>query len=100
MENEKILEQLKEAAKDEAFMEQLFASKDAQEFGNLLAQKNVEVNDDEVKQLYEGMKNGDEISEDDLDSVAGGMAVSTACWAIACGCAFLYGCYKSFRNKC
>lgn len=103
MNENKLLEQLKEAAQDEPFMESLYTSADHTEFAAKLLSKGIELSDDESKQLYEGMKNDpQELSEDSLDTVAGGFVISTstACWAIAGGCAFLYGCYKSFTKKC
>lgn len=101
MNENKLLEQLKNAATDEQFMEGLFTSVDYQEFAEKLATKDIVVSDEEAKQLYEGMKSGTgELSEDNLDNIAGGFGVVGACWAIAGGCAFLYGCYKSFTKKC
>lgn len=101
MNGNKLLEQLKEAAKDEQFMEGLFTSADHNEFASKLALKDIVLSDEEAKLLFEQMKNGvDELSEDNLDEVSGGLAISTACWLIAGGGAFLYGCYKSFRKKC
>lgn len=101
MNENKLLEQLKEAATDEQFMEGLFNSVDHKEFAAKLTTKGIEVTDEEAKQLYDGMKSeSGELSEDNLDNIAGGLATAGACWAIAGGCAFLYGCYKGFKKKC
>ena len=101
MNENKLLDQLKEAAKDEVFMEGVFVSSDCKEFASKLALKGIELTDEEAKQLYEGMKSeSSELAEDELDDVSGGLAISTAAWMVAGGASFLYGCYKSFKKKC
>lgn len=77
--------------KDQSFVEQLFAAETAEAAQALFASKDIQFTLEEVKQIGSGLcavAAGDELSADDLDAVAGGIALTTvaAVVSIIAGC--------------
>lgn len=98
MNDDKLLNSLKEMAKDEEFLITLGKSENEEIFNELLKTKHIEVDDSDAKILFDAMRSAqlDELSEDNLESVSGGWVG----WALVGGAAFLYGVYKGFTSKC
>ena len=78
-------ERIKELFADEAFVKQLLEQEEAEQVQELLRDKEVELSVEEINQLKDmvakmasGEINPDELSEDDLESVAGGIAMCPA----------------------
>lgn len=78
------LEQLKALEANETFMKELFMEDTPEKIQKKLETAGVQLTLDEVKELVrntvdcaERMKNSEELSEDALDNVAGGMAVAS-----------------------
>ena len=87
-----IIAKVEEVMKDQAFVEQLFAAETHEAAQALFAARGVEFTLEEVKQIGAGLKaaaeaNG-ELSADDLEAVAGGIALTTvaAVVSIISGC--------------
>lgn len=79
------LAQLKALEKNETFMKELFMEDTPEKIQKKLETAGVQLTLDEVKELVrntvdcaERMRNSEELSEEALDNVAGGFAVSTA----------------------
>ena len=75
--NNNISEQIKTLFENEAFVEKFTNAEDLSEIKQLFADNGVEMSDDEVKQFVEAVlslaeKGVGEMSEDQLDNVAGG----------------------------
>ena len=100
MNEQKFTEALHLAAKDEAFVEAACTAADAETFANILRTHGVEIGDEDAAQMYSMMQNqkSGELSEEDLDDVAGGF-FAPAAWAAAGGVAFLVGTWHGFRKK-
>ena len=75
-----VLVKVEEAMKDQAFVEQLAAAETAEAAQAVFASRDIEFTLEEVKQIGVGLRTelgGDELSADDLDAVAGGVALAT-----------------------
>ena len=83
------MEKLTELLKDKAFAEEFFKQETAEDAQKFLASKGVDVTIDELNQLRDAIvarlddSNGDELSDDQLDNVAGGFAIAAAAAVIA-----------------
>ncbi len=83
------MEKLTELLKDKAFVEEFFKQETAEDAQKFLAPKGVDVTIDELNQLRDAVvarlddSNGDELSDDQLDNVAGGIAVTTIAGIVA-----------------
>ena len=83
------MEKLTELLKDKAFAEEFFKQETAEDAQKFLASKGVDVTIDELNQLRDAIvtrlddSNGDELSDDQLENVAGGMAVATVAGIVA-----------------
>ena len=75
-----IIVKVEEAMQDKAFVEGLFAAETAEAAQLLFASRGIEFSLEEVKQIGAGLKaklSGDELNAEDLDAVAGGVALAT-----------------------
>ena len=90
-------ENLTKVFSDEAFLKELLAAESAEAAQKMLEDKGVNMSVDEINQLgeYAGKvisgeitaediqnQESDELSEDDLENVAGGFAITAACIAV------------------
>lgn len=73
-------ERIKEVFSDEAFLKELFSKETPEEVQVLLAEKDIALSIDEIVKLREILEkklqqaqSGEEISDDDLEEVAGGV---------------------------
>lgn len=95
MDVNKALESFKEAAKDESFVENLVANMDNyEEFAKVFDAKGVDWSEDDKRQLFDLVRADQELSEDNLNDVAGGSAFLTGMCLIGGGIAFAVGVIK------
>ena len=86
-------EKIQEVLAKEGFTEKLLACEEPEQVQALFAAEGIELTLDEVKQVGAGLNaalaEGDELDEDSLDSVAGGVAISAVAGAIVTGVTLL-----------
>lgn len=78
-------EKIQEVFSDEKFVESLLQMEEPEMVQNALKEKGIELTVEELEQIRERLENGaeGELSEDDLDQVSGGIAITTIVGAIA-----------------
>lgn len=94
---------IEEATKDDAFMEMLAKTENINDFSNALLQRGIEASSEQTETLFKAVKsaNADELGEDELDSVSGGIGVATVvAFGAAASCvACVYQYYKNKRGR-
>ncbi len=100
MEENKLLNALKEASKDETYMNRLINASSKEEFEKILSEREIEATLEEVEACYKAVSTtqDDEIKEEDLDEVTGGFCFTAAVGCAAC-VAFLVGYAHGRRCK-
>ncbi len=82
-------EKIKEVLAKEGFVEKLLACEEPEQVQALFSAEGIELTLDQVKQIGAGLNaslaEGDELDEDALDSVAGGVAISAIVGGIITG---------------
>ena len=94
-----IMRKLEELIQDEAFRKEMGACTDLKQIVELFAKEGISVTEAELKQTMAEVQSqmGEELGEEALDHVAGGIAVAT------CGAYLLWGagtCFVSAAYKC
>ena len=91
-------ERIKEVFSDEAFVKQLFEQESPEQVQELLLDKEIDLSVDEIKKLREliekhisGELNLEELSDEELESVSGGIVEVAAFFAILGGMLLLAG---------
>lgn len=73
---------MEEAFQDQAFEEKVLNCESKAELKELFASKGIEMSDEEIKQMVDHVNSlladGDELSEDSLDQVSGGIGIAAA----------------------
>ena len=93
------MRKLEELIQDEAFRREMSACTELKQIADLFAKEGISVTEEELKQTMaevQSQMNG-ELGEEELDNVAGGIAVAT------CGAYLLWGagtCFISAAYKC
>lgn len=71
-------EKLKELLKDEAFVKELVEQETVEDAQKLLASKGVDISVDQLNEIHKGvaarLEEGEELSDEQLENVAGGFA--------------------------
>lgn len=104
--NAEIMNQLKAIEADEVFMKELFALDTPEKIQAKLAEKDVNLSMDEVKELIcyvvdtaDAMEGKGELDEESLDGVAGGSIAGMAIF-IGMTAAGIYIGWRSARGRC
>ena len=81
MKSEELKAMIEEAAKDDAFVNQLLGAETPEEVQKLFAEKNINLTTDDIKGIAEELKqSGDEMNEESLEAISGGCPVSAWDW--------------------
>jgi len=95
MQEEKNFELLKDALEDVAFADALGDASTESAFTELLAGKGIELSSEETAAYFDAVRKGvagEELDEESLDNVSGGIGLATCIIVGACG--YLYYRYK------
>ena len=101
MERNELTNKFEYLLSDEAFVEKLSSAKTAAAVAAVFSAEGVQLTEEDAKQLMDYVVQDGELSEETLDSVAGGIvweSVYVACFAIGLGAGLAHGAYKRLKK--
>lgn len=98
MSMEEIMEKLNPLWEDEQFVAALAGAETDEEVLKLLGEHGIELNEEEAAEIKAAANRQGELSEDDLEDVAGGIGFAGMSLAVAIALG-LYRLWKAWKNK-